>query len=340
MRTENDLRVALQHRADQAPQVAQALIARALVDQHRPSPTRARLSIAVAVAIVAALIAVPLAIRQAVRNSSTSHPNPAITSPAPKKVTALSWVTLPTGNWGERLLFGDPNQENIFIVLTPPSRGLGMVITDFPPGGFDTGQLAKAKPVSVDGHRGYYGQLTTMTGPKPTSGLRYYPVVGPHTALAWEIAPDQWVVLSEGYYPAQQLTEDQLVSTAESLGLHARNTPAALPFKVGYLPGSGWQLHIANLGNETTTVGTLILTRGSTELVISVGAGPYALPPGGLTGHVGRFSVAVIQREVGSDKPITVFDSAVLAKIAHSIVVASPSDRESSSWFPVDQVLP
>jgi hypothetical protein len=340
MRTENDLRVALQHRADQAPDVVQALIARALVDQHRPSPTRARFSIAVAVAIVAALIAVPLAIRQAVRNSSTPSPATSSGAPAAKKVTALSWVTLPTGGWSERLLFGDPNQENIFIAVTPPAGGNEVVVTDFPPGGFDTGQLAKAKPVTVDGHRGYYGQLTTMTGPKPTSGLRHYPVVGPHPALAWEIAPDQWVVLSGGYYPAQHLTEDQLVSTAESLGLHARNTPAGLPFKVGYLPGSGWQLHIANLGNETTTVGTLILTRESTELVISVGSGPYALPPGSLIGHVGRFSVAVTQRDVGSEKPIAVFDSATLAKIAHSIVVASPSDRESSSWFPVDQVLP
>jgi hypothetical protein len=340
MRTEDDLRVALQHRADQAPEVAQALIARALADQHRPSPTRARLSIAVAVAIVAALIAVPLAIRQAVRNSSTPGPATSSGAPAAKKVTALSWVTLPAGNWGERLLFGDPNQENIFVHVPSPAGGNELIVTDFPPGGFDTGQLAGAKPVTVDGHRGYYGQLTTMTGPKPTSGLRYSPIVGPHAALAWEIAPDQWVVLSDSYYSAQHLTESQLVSVATGLGLHARNTPAGLPFKVGYLPGSGWQLHIANLGNETTTVGTLILTRGSTELVISVGGGPYALPPGGLTGHVGRFAVAVIQREVGSDKPITVFDSATLAKIAHSIVVASPSDRESSSWFPVDQVLP
>ena len=46
------------------------------------------------------------------------------------------------------------------------------------------------------------------------------------------------------------MTESQLVSTATSLGLRARSAPARLPFKVGYLPGSGWQLHIAIvLGN-------------------------------------------------------------------------------------------
>ena len=104
MRTENDLRIALQHRADQAPEVAQALIARALVDQPRHSPTRARLSIAVAVAIVAALIAAPFAVKHLSTNSDGTRPNPAASSPAPstKKVTALSWVALPTGNWTER----------------------------------------------------------------------------------------------------------------------------------------------------------------------------------------------------------------------------------------------
>jgi hypothetical protein len=340
MRTENDLRAALQHRADQAPEVAQALIARALVDQHRPSPTRARLSIAVAVAIVAALIAVPLAIRQAVRNSSTPSPATSSGPPAAKKVTALSWVTPPTANWTERLLFGDPNQENIFVHVPSPAGGNELIVTDFPPGGFDTGQLAGAKPVTVDGHRGYYGQLTTLTGPKPTSGLRYYPVVGPHTALAWEIAPDQWVVLSDSYYAAPHLTESQLVSVATGLGMQARSRPAGLPFKIGYLPGAPWQLHIVNLGNKTTTIGTYVLIRGNTELDVAVGGGPFALPPGGLAGHVGRFPVGIFQYDVGTERPVSRIDQATLAKIAHSIVVASPSDRDSSSWFPVDQVMP
>lgn len=343
MRTENDLRIALQHRADQAPETAQALIARAMADRPRRSPGRDRLSIAVAVAMVAALIAVPLAIRQAVRNSTAPHPSPAGSSPAPpnKKVTALSWVTLPTDNWYQRDMYGYPNQENIFITLVPPAGGNGIVIVDFPPGGFDTGQLAKAKPVTVDGHRGYFGQITTMTGPKPTAGLRYHPVVGPHTALAWEIAPDQWVVLSEGYYGAVDLTESQLVSTATSLGLRARSAPARLPFKIGYLPDSGWQLHTYFVGNPKYTMwAQTSLTRGSTELLISVGIGPFQAYPNGLNGHAGRFDVQMLQREVGTEKPIATYDSATLARIIHSIVVASPSYRESSSWFTVDQLLP
>ncbi len=111
MRNEDDLRVAQQHRADQAPDVAQALIARALADQHAPSRTRARLSIALAVAVVAALIAVPLAIRQAVRNSSTPAPATSSEPSSTKKVTALSWVTLPTANWSERLMSATPTRK-------------------------------------------------------------------------------------------------------------------------------------------------------------------------------------------------------------------------------------
>jgi hypothetical protein len=343
VRTENDLRIALEHRADQAPETSQTLIARALADQPPPSPVRARLSIGLAVAMVAALIAVPLAVRQAVRNSNGTHPTPAASSPAPsnKKVTALSWVTLPTDNWYQRDMYGYPNQENIFITLVPPAGGNGIVIVDFPPGGFDTGQLARAKPVTVDGHRGYFGQITTMTGPKPTAGLRYHPVVGPHTALAWEIAPDQWVVLSEGYYGLVDMTESQLVSTATSLGLRPRSTPNRFPFKVGYLPGSGWQLHTYFVGNPKYTMWAQIsLTRGSTELLISVSTEPTVAYPNGLNGHAGRFVVQVLQREVGTEKPVTAFDSATLAKIIHSIVVASPSYQESSSWFTFDQLLP
>jgi hypothetical protein len=346
MRTENDLRIALQHQADQAPAVAPALIARALGDQPRRSPARDPLSIAVAVAIVAALIAVPLAIRQTVSNSTAPNPSPAASSGAPsnKKLTALSWVVLPGDNWTEREMYGYPNQENIYIALVPPPRGNGVVITDFPPGGFDTGQLANAKPVTVDGHRGYYGQITTMTGPKPTAGLRYHPVVGPHAALAWEIEPDQWVVLSEGYYGSQGTTESQLVSAATSLGLRARSTPARLPFKVGYLPGSGWQLHTFVLGNpkNTTEVGQISLTRGTTELKISLDMARFGLlgHQNGLLGHVDRFNAAILQQEVGTEKPVTAFDSTTLAKIIHSIVVASPSNQEGSSWLTVDQLLP
>jgi hypothetical protein len=344
MRTENDLRIALEHRADQAPETAQTLIARALADQPSPSPVRARLSIGLAVAMVAALIAVPLAVRQAVRNSNGTHPNPAASSGAPssKKVTELSWVILPGDNWFERAMYGYPNQENIFITLIPPARGNGVVVTDFPPGGFDTSQLATAKPVTVDGHRGYYGQITTMTGPKPTSGLRYHPVVGPHTALAWELAPDQWVTLSEGYYGLLDLTEGQLVSTATSLGLRVRSTPTRLPFKIGYLPDSGWQLHYFILGNPKASndVGLISLTRGSTELLIGVGTGGFFEYPHGLTGHVGRFTVGVLQQKVGTETPIATYDSATLARIIHSIVVASPSYQESSSWFTVGQLIP
>jgi len=345
MRTEEDLRIALQHRADQAPETAQTLIAHALMEP-RHSPTRARLSIAVAVAMVAALIAVPFAVKHLSTNSNGSHPSPAASSPAPstKKVTALSWVALPPdGSWTERDMYGYPNQEDIYIALFPPPRGNGVIVTDFPPGGFDTGQLASAKPVTVDGHRGYYGQITTMTGPKPTSGLRYHPVVGPHPALAWEIAPDQWVVLSVGYY-GTAMTESQLVSAATSLRLRARSAPARLPFKIGYLPGSGWQLHTYILGNPegTLNVGFVSVTRGSTELLISVNSESVAdyPDPRGLNGHVGRFAVGVIQQEVGTEKPIATYDSTTLARIIHSIVVASPSYRESSSWFTVDQLLP
>ncbi|MEO9240654.1 MAG: hypothetical protein ABI418_21490 [Jatrophihabitantaceae bacterium] len=344
MRTENDLRLALLQRAEQAPEVSWALIERALADSSPQSRTRARLSIAVAVAVAAALIAVPLGIKRTMGNSTAPHPSPAATSTTVKKVLALSWIELPDGNWSDRLLYGTPNQENIFTSVFPPAKGNSIVITDFPPGGFDTSQLAAAKPVTVDGHRGYYGQITTMTGPRPTVGLRYHPVVGPHKAVAWEIAPDQWVVLSEGYEGYQATTESQLVAIASNLGIRARSTPARMPFKVGYLPGAGWQLHTLDLGNprSSAVVGILRLTRANTELVITVSSAPTSIAgvKGALLGHLGRFYVSILERLPGTDTPSTEFDSATLARIVHSVVVASPSDQEGSSWFPVNQLLP
>lgn len=348
MRTENDLRIALRHRADQAPDVAPALIANALADQHRNSPIRARLSIAVAVAVVAALIAVPLVIRHLTTTSN------APATPRPDQRSALSWVTASNSDYriGRTLTVG----SNVEILQIQTKDFSEWALADFAPGTFDKSLVADAPPITVDGHPGYFAKQTAIDGQhspylddllSPLVNGSFADGYGYFSTMAWQLDPDHWVMLDRIHIPAPHqspsATEQEMLDFAATLHLKVRTEPVRQVFKVGYLPGTGWQLKsltISDLGDvPLDSYREALLAKGNLTIQISVRRDilpnqdyPYR--------HrvVGDYLIEVDRdAEASGHSPL---DDVTTQQILDSITLAAHPVTEDDSWFTVAQLLP
>ena len=355
MRTENDLRIALQHEADQAPEVAQALIRRAMAGQPRRSPVRNRLSVAVAMTIVAALIAAPFAIKRLTTTSNVTRPNPATPSPHRLSEPALSWVTVSNDHYTfDRSMSVGSNQEFIQIEGTFYDE---WALVDFAPGSFDTSLVAHATSTVVDGHPGYFAKATVQPPYPRYLTLLMSPLVngsfagghGYFSTIAWQLAPDHWVMLDR-YQTAASLggpttwsaSEPELLAFAATLHLKVRTEPVRQPFRVGYLPGTGWQLksmevftdHQPSRGSRAQAM----LVRGN--LTVQIGIFPNL--PGSLDPYshrdVGNYRIEVNRDAEESHR--SPLDAATTKRILDSITLAAHPETENDSWFPVSALLP
>ncbi|HJQ00596.1 MAG TPA: hypothetical protein VJ851_03250 [Jatrophihabitans sp.] len=346
MRTENDLRVALYHRADQAPDAAQALIVRALADQHRPSVTRARLSMAMAVALVAALIAVPLAVRHLTASSNGTRP----ASSQPKQIPALSWVTATNDDYriGRTLTVG--SKVEILDIQTPDFSE--WALADFAPGTFDTSLVARATPIVVDGHPGYFAKASGAPHAASYLPELLSPLVngsfahghGYFSTVAWQIAPEHWVMLDRYAVPSPRrdasASQPELLAFAATLHLKVRTDPVRQVFRVGYLPGTGWQLKsltISDLGDlPLDSLREAVLVDGNRTVQISVARhypGFQYPDPHRLVGDY----VIEVNRDRLHDSAL---DATTTRRILDSITLAAHPVHEDGSWFPVSSMLP
>ena len=348
MRTENDLRIALLHQAAQAPEVTPALIARTLAGQDRHAPTRARLSIAVAVAIVAALIAVPLAIRHLTATST----GPA--APRPDQRSALSWVTVSNSDYriGRTLTAG----SNVEILQIQTKDFSEWALADFAPGTFDQSVVADATPITVDGHPGYFAKQTAIDGQhSPYLDDLLSPLVngsfgngyGYFSTMAWQLDPDHWVMLDRIQIPTPNrtpsATEQEMLDFAATLHLKVRTQPVRQVFKVGYLPGTGWQLKsltISDLGAvPLDSDREALLAKGNLTVQISV---QHGIPPDQDYPYrhriVGDYLIEVNRdAERSGHNPL---DDVTTQQILDSITLAAHPVTEDSSWFPISTLLP
>lgn len=338
MRTENELRLALQYQADQAPEeVSAALIDRALADRAgdaRRSRRRARVTIAVAVTAVAALIATPFAIPHGSGNSSgrpTATPSPAAT-PVPHGTFAgpLSWATLNTANKLTRVMDADLKLEYVSVDLPDFKSAF---VTDFAPGAFNISRMQQRVPVTVDGHPGYFGKIQIATTRSQQQGLPI-PFGSSWPTVAWQLAANQWVIIQELQLPPTA-NESRLVTLAEQFQVRIRTQPVRMPFKLGYLPGTGWRttrLQVGNSGGDIISDGgEITLVNGALRVDLSVVSSELG-PSGRGSRVIGDYEVRIVD-SAG-------LGQATLTRIQNSVTLASRPHAEDGSWFPISQMLP
>ncbi len=234
-RSEDDLRAIFAADASDVPDnAAQRIWAELDTPVHvvRTHPARVRRwAVPLAAAAVVAAIAVPLAVVRVLPHHSATNSG---TSPSLRRADlAFTFDVAPVA--GLTFTFG---------VITPTfqtaaigKNGVDMFgnVTVSSPGTFDPSRIANPKPVTVNGHRGYYGlALPLGTDDAETSGNSVVRPL-PFPTVAWEIGPDEWatVYLPEEKVANVRTTELQI---AAAVRLTAPR-PMLLPFRTGWLPG-------------------------------------------------------------------------------------------------------
>jgi len=136
-------------------------------------------------------------------------------------------------------------------VARSDNEGVGGEVVAYPPGGYDPTAVRRGQQVSVQGHTGYFANT-----PQSADAVDHVPNQGNAPTLAWEFAPDRWVVI-QGWDPTTSpqvrklhvdpLTEELHVAAAVDT---SADPPLLLPYRVGYLPDG-----LSHGGGRATAVG-------------------------------------------------------------------------------------
>ena len=284
-----------------------------------------------AVLVIAVVIVAPLA-------ADRIRPHTTVAAPPlrydPTSASALSWATVTTSDTVTRTIYPSQRLESLLIDL-PGDEQISR-LTDFAPGSFGLARIAGPVPVTVDGHPGYYGKIRTQQAPDGAgagSGTAFFAA---QPAVAWQLEPDQWVVL-DGGFGAMTSTRAQLLATAATLGVRARTQPVRIPVTLGYLP-PGWTIDDVTfgdagpLGPQYPSV-SVDLRQGTNTITFTMSK----LKPGTVEPN--------IHRRAG-DYWLSCFaglgdtDPALVNRILDSATVAAQPDTESDGWFPISSLLP
>ncbi|MGX7681946.1 hypothetical protein ACSMXN_23935 [Jatrophihabitans sp. DSM 45814] len=339
MRTENDLRTALAQRADSAPD----LLPSGVGEPRRPR-WQTTAGIALAAATVVALVAVPTVLirdrspgrhdnaaagpagSSTIGNERTNQPaagnTQSLTSESPTSTAtvpgAMSWVTVSIEDPIVRDMRADVEYLSIEVL-----GGHHLQIAAFAPGRFSMSQISDPIPVTVVGQPGYFGQASVHNGPRPS--------------VAWQVTPDQWVILQGD--PPELQDAAGLSGIAAKLGLEARTAPVTVPIKVGYLP-TGWTLQSASIVTPgpdqpaSSASAAIAVQNGKQTIVITVRAGTAVGADKSAVSRIIDGHVLSVESKVPLSSPDTV------QKVLSSLTLASQPDRQNSSWFTLSQALP
>jgi hypothetical protein len=207
MRTPTDIRSAFEAFADRAPTEVTLLL-------DEPAPTRRSSWRPVAAAVVAVAAVVALVAALAVTFAPHRRAAPAGIPPDRVPMQFSFTVATPTGY---RYIGGtivDGVQVGDFEG-DPEGRTLHV----FPPGRFDPTAAMKGAKVDVNGHRGYFADLSEPLG-----------VTG--YSIAWEYAPGAWAVVGS----SQELPEVRQPELVFARAVRFGVRPLQVPFRLGYLP--------------------------------------------------------------------------------------------------------
>lgn len=222
MRTTTDIRTAFEEFADRAPSEVHLLL-----DDPQPRHRNLRPVLATAMA-VAAVVALAAALAAALAPSH-HHPGPAKPPPAPVSMRFGFTIDPATGYelvGGDIGVFGDGQIGAV---------GQGAVIKDghtlmsmllygvgVDPAEFDPAEAMRGTPVDVNGHRGYFTDLSTYIG---------------NYNVAWEYAPGAWGVLgTDSKYPSAGAAKKAEVGVAKAVRFTKHGPLLRVPFRIGYLP--------------------------------------------------------------------------------------------------------
>ena len=233
-RSADDLRAIFAADASDVPDdAAQRIWAEVDTPVHvvRTHPARVRRwAVPLAAAAVVAAVAVPLAVVRVLPHHSATNSG---TSPSLRRAD-LAYTFDVTPVAGLTFAFGD---------IVPTSQGaaisrngvdvMGSVIVNAR-GAFDPTVVANAEPVSVNGHRGYYGLTYAGGAEKADEGTSVVVQPARDPTVAWEIAPDRWATVFLPEHAAANVRAT-LLQIATAVRLTAPR-PLHLPFRTDWLP--------------------------------------------------------------------------------------------------------
>jgi hypothetical protein len=222
-------------------------------------------------------------------------------------------------------------------------------VTMFSKSAFDPTAVEKGRRVTVQGHRGYFGDLPVVGGSLPV------PKSVP--TLVWEYARDSWAVVQAAWSP-NQLAGAQLLAAHVRIG---ELQPIPIPFKLGWVPDGLVAAGAVgdNVGlSDRTPAKSADCTTASCGSAMSVGVyqpgvpdGPHA--PGTrrirIDGHDAIIYPHASELDVGfGDRTLLIrvdpnhlgkFSDQDLIKIAQNVTM-SPNMTDPSTWFDATTVVP
>ena len=224
MRTENELRDAIDALADQAPEPADTRIMIAS-DRRRVWPRRL-----VVIAVVAgclAAIAVP-SLHRVVRRAADTEP--AVPSPGPPRWQQPLFTAVPAPGWRVELTENSPGRSDVGIGSATAQAGCWL--SAFAPGRFDVRAIpARRTATTVGGKPAIFGPFELQFG----DGI----VADGEQSLAWQYAPDAWAVVYCRDDDADRRTPDGQRRLAREAAAMMRFGPGRLRTPIAIDPAAG-----------------------------------------------------------------------------------------------------
>lgn len=205
--------------------------------------------------------------------------------------------------------------------------------------GFTASRVQGFKQVTVDGHRAWFGPVSTWPTngrPDPQSGKQD----SANPSLTWQLPNRRWLVLqSSAPTPTDPAA---LLHLAATLHIAPKSTPTRVPFRMGYVPAGFHSDDTASIWFEAGTSPKLLqsaltIVHGKAQITVSVSAPAVApvapLPTDGkvldqrtMRGYV----VAATSTGGASD--------AEVQKVLDGIQVADDPAHENVGWPTIEQV--
>jgi hypothetical protein len=240
MITDSDLRALF---ADEASDIGEPaeLLARLTIDQSTPPAAATRrwrgwvapVAAAAAVVTVASVAIAISGTRHQADAGAGSHTLPSM--PGRELGYTISVGAVSGYITSSSYLLGD--RETTEVILPGEDGVIAGEVVAYPRGGFDPTEVRRGRPVTVQGHPGYFGPSISSADQIDHLATPTRPLT-----LAWETAPDRWIAV-QGWdatgTPALQrrhldpFTEEMRVARAVDA---STTRPLLLPYRVGYLP--------------------------------------------------------------------------------------------------------
>jgi len=330
MSTTQDVRAAFDTLADHAPSEVHLLLA-------DPQPRRRNLRPVFATAIAVATVIALAAALAAVLAPRRHHAGPAQSPPAPVSMR-FSFTIDPSTRY--KLLGGGVAADGQDAFIKDGHTTMSMHL--YRAGAFDPAEAMRGTPVDVNGHRGYFTDLSTY--------------IGDHN-IAWEYAPNAWgVVGTDTTYASGDAAKNAEVEVAQSLRFTQHGPLVRVPFQIGNLPSDVALTYGAEATGISPRRGQLTFSGASPDEMLKIElsssgkcfAGGASVIVNSYRGCIGRLTpttpnaLGLYLQVPGGWLTIEAlwlpYSLADLRAIAESITVARLD--QPGTWFDADTALP